>query len=122
MVRSLDARQLVLDGEVIALRADGRPHPFQVTMRRFGRKSADAELRSKLPLSVFLFDCLLIDDDTLIDRPYADRAAALADLAPAALRGPQIRTAAVAEASLFMRSALESGHEGVMVKAPDLTE
>jgi len=32
---------LILDGEAIALRPDGRPHPFQTTMRRLGRK-ADA--------------------------------------------------------------------------------
>ena len=37
-VQALPARQLLLDGEVIALRPDGTPHPFQVTMRRFGRK------------------------------------------------------------------------------------
>src|SRR5262245_18763227 len=35
---ALPAREVVLDGEAIALRADGTPHPFQITMRRFGRK------------------------------------------------------------------------------------
>ena len=34
----MPARELVLDGEAIALRPDGTPQPFQVTMRRFGRK------------------------------------------------------------------------------------
>ena len=58
---------LILDGEVIALRADGRPHPFQVTMRRFGRKLDDEALRRELPLSVFFFDCLLRDGEPLID-------------------------------------------------------
>jgi len=37
-MRSLPAADLILDGEVIALRDDGTPHPFQTTMRRFGRK------------------------------------------------------------------------------------
>ena len=33
----LPVRSAILDGEVLALRADGRPQPFQVTMSRFGR-------------------------------------------------------------------------------------
>src|SRR5215212_1832644 len=35
-VRGLPARELILDGEAIALTAGGAPHTFQVTMRRFG--------------------------------------------------------------------------------------
>ena len=35
--RRLALREAILDGEAIALRPDGRPLPFQVTMRRFGR-------------------------------------------------------------------------------------
>ena len=38
-VAALPARALMLDGEAIALRADGRPQPFQVTMRRFGTQA-----------------------------------------------------------------------------------
>src|SRR3954463_7217253 len=33
---ALPATSAVLDGEAIALRPDGRPHPFQVTGSRFG--------------------------------------------------------------------------------------
>src|SRR6187402_1869548 len=54
---------LILDGEAIALRSDGRPHPFQVTMRRFGRKLDVEALRGELPLSVFFFDCLYRDGE-----------------------------------------------------------
>ncbi len=42
---ALPTPSLVLNGEVIALRADGRPLPFQETMRRFGRKLDVALLR-----------------------------------------------------------------------------
>ena len=46
--------------------ADGSPHPFQVTMRRFGRKLDVARVREELPLSLFFFDCLHLDgEDTL---------------------------------------------------------
>jgi DNA ligase 1 len=79
-VRALPARRLVLDGEVIALRADGTPHPFQATMRRFGRKLDVARLSGELPLTPFFFDLLHLDGDDLIDRPAAERFAALAQV------------------------------------------
>ena len=57
-VRALPARELILDGEVLALRPDGAPHPFQTTMRRFGRKLDVDALRGELPLTPFFFDVL----------------------------------------------------------------
>ena len=60
-VRALPARELILDGETIALGSDGAPLPFQVTMRRFGRKLDVEKLRADLPLAVFFFDCLRLD-------------------------------------------------------------
>src|SRR4030095_3540908 len=36
--RAMPARELILDGEALALAPDGAPHPFQTTMRRFGRR------------------------------------------------------------------------------------
>ena len=62
-------RDLILDGEVLAFRKDGRPHPFQTTMRRFGRKLDVAELRRELPLTPYFFDCLYLDGETLLDLP-----------------------------------------------------
>src|SRR5215472_1038486 len=44
-VRHLAAPSMILDGEAIALAEDGRPRPFQVTMRRFGRKLDVGRLR-----------------------------------------------------------------------------
>lgn len=116
---ALPVRSLVLDGEAIVLRNDGRPHPFQVTMRRFGRRTSDDEIRAKLPLSVFLFDCLYAGGDELIDAPYRDRYRMLADISPDSLRAPRIETSDPVSASRFLARALDEGHEGVMVKAPD---
>ena len=72
-LRAATAKQLILDGEAIALRADGRPHPFQLTMRRFGRKLDVDALRGELPLSVFFFDCLYRDGAPLVDHPASER-------------------------------------------------
>jgi ATP-dependent DNA ligase I len=116
-VLALPVEGVVLDGEVIALRPDERPHPFQVTMSRFG-SSVDVEVqRSSVPLSPVFFDCLHVDGDDLLDRPCAERFVHLAKHVPEALRVPRIETAEPAEADRFLEDALAHGHEGVMVKA-----
>ena len=118
-VRALPARVLVLDGEAIAYDASGRPHPFQVTMRRFGRRLEVEKLSTELPVRVFFFDCLRVDERSLADRPLRDRADALTAVLPAALRIPRIVTASASEARAFYQAALAAGHEGVMAKALD---
>ncbi len=117
-VLALPARALVLDGEVIALRDDGRPHPFQVTMRRFGRTSNVQALREELPLDVFLFDILHRDGSDVLDHPLRERAALLADSAPEVLRVERLLTADPAAAAAFLGRSYAAGHEGVMAKAP----
>jgi DNA ligase-1 len=77
---ALPASAVVLDGEAIALREDGRPHPFQVTASRFGSHATAGGLR----LTPALFDVLHLDGEDLLDRPGAERSAALAALVPRA--------------------------------------
>jgi DNA ligase-1 len=116
-VRGLPARRLILDGEAIALRADGTPHPFQITMKRFGRKLNVEQAMEQLPLSPFFFDVLHADGGDLIDEPQERRAAALAGIAPEAVRVPGRIVASAAEADAFLKEALARGHEGIMAKS-----
>src|SRR2546430_11851259 len=115
----ISLRETILDGEAIALRAppDGTPLPFQVTMRRFGRKLDVDRLRAELPLASFFFDILYADGAPLLDEPYARRFAALEGLVPAAQRVPRIVTADPRQAAAFFQQALAAGHEGLMAKA-----
>ena len=106
----------ILDGEAIALRADSRPHPFQVTMRRFGRRLDVEAQRTELPLAVFFFDCLLLDDVTLVDRGAGERHDELRRILPK-LVTPSLMTSSAEEARRFYSEALAHGHEGVMAKA-----
>ncbi|WP_106094894.1 ATP-dependent DNA ligase [Enhygromyxa salina] len=114
---AMPVRAAIFDGEAIALRDDGSPHPFQVTMRRFGRRLDVDSMRQALPLTVRLFDCLRIDDDTLIDDSSLRRWSALESTAPLDLLVPRIVVSTVQEARDFMARALDEGHEGVMAKA-----
>ncbi len=117
VTRDLPARTLILDGEAIALKPDGAPQPFQVTMRRFGRKLDVHTMRAELPLSVSFFDCLKLDDEDLIDLPSRERAAAMRAILPSSLIVPGIVTADVNTAQDFFDAALRAGHEGVMAKS-----
>ena len=116
-VRRLPVHTAVLDGEAIAFDGSGRPHPFQVTMRRFGRKLNVAALGEALPIGAFFFDCLRLERDSLADRPTVERIEALVRVVPSAMRMPRLVTSSEAEASAFYDAALAAGHEGLMAKS-----
>src|SRR5439155_17580658 len=118
-VRRLPLADAILDGEAIALRPDGTPLPFQVTMRRFGRKLDVERLRAELPLASFFFDILYADGALLLDEPYARRFAALAAAVPDAQRVSRLVTADPAAAAAFFERAIASGQEGLVAKGLD---
>jgi len=116
-VLALPARELILDGEVIALTPDERPLAFQDTMRRFGRRLDVDALRAELPLTPFFFDVLFHDGESLIDRPLAERLEVLDRDLPASLRVRRIVATDLEAGAAFQADALARGHEGVMVKS-----
>jgi DNA ligase-1 len=117
--RRLPAQQLVLDGETLAFNAAGRPHAFQTTMRRFGRKLDVATLQQELPMRAYYFDCLLRDAENLADRPARERWEALAAVVSEEQLIPRRVTRANESAAAFYDQALAAGHEGLMAKALD---
>lgn len=118
-VGALDAHTLILDGEVIALKPDGAPYPFQDTMRRFGRVLDIQRMRETMPLSVFFFDCLHLNGEDLIGRPGGERFEALCAVVPPSMIMPRLATSDLASAQAFYNDAMQRQHEGVMVKAID---
>jgi DNA ligase-1 len=116
-VRDFPDPTLVLDGEAIALDPAGRPLPFQVTMRRFGRKLNIEALRGEIPLHGFFFDCLYGDGRSLVDRPLRERQTVLERIVPAAMQFPRIVTSSAAAATAFYQQAMAAGQEGIMAKS-----
>jgi len=116
-VRAFPAEELILDGEVIALDKDQRPLPFQVTMRRFGRRLDVDALRGELPVVPFFFDILQIDGEDLLDHQLHQRLTRLDAIVPVTMRVPRVVTADLADAKRFEATALERGHEGLMAKS-----
>ncbi|MFY1687448.1 ATP-dependent DNA ligase [Plantactinospora sp. WMMB782] len=195
-VRSLPARELVLDGEAIALDAAGRPRPFQETASRaatrgarravrdgtgqgrdpdgaaeggsrsFGAAPVDAStagsVRSVGPVDIsevprigssgvapaeipgperptavspsvvaaastsggvvltpYFFDILHLDGVDLLDAPGHERWAALARTVAPAQLVERITVDTVEQASAAFAAAVDAGHEGIVVKAPE---
>jgi DNA ligase-1 len=137
VAEGLDSDRFVLDGEVIALDAEGRPRPFQEVAGRVGSRSDVRSAAAALPLSPVFFDILAADGEDLLDLTFAERHAALARLVPEPMR---VRRTIVLDASSeaaeaagdaqaadegrataeeFLRETLNRGHEGVVIKALD---
>jgi DNA ligase-1 len=114
VVKGLPWREVILDGEAIALKADGRPQPFQVTMSQFSSRLTPGRGPGDLPLSAFFFDILYADGASLLDAPYARRSDVMGTHLP---RPPRLVTQDPAAARAFLDAALAAGHEGVMAKA-----
>ena len=117
-LRAATDRDVILDGEVVAIGPEGRPLPFQTVLRRFRRKHGVAAAREAIALVPRMFDCLYADGETLLDRPLSERRQVLesvmADhLAPQKVLGDEDEIREVYE------QALRDGHEGVMLKLPD---
>jgi DNA ligase-1 len=119
VARAMPARELVLDGEAIALRPDGTPRPFQETMRRFGRKLDVDRLTYDLPITPIFFDALYVDGHPLVDEPLTRRVSLLGDQVQPANLVPRLVTADAESARDFAARALAAGHEGVMAKSID---
>ncbi|WP_329214569.1 ATP-dependent DNA ligase [Streptomyces sp. NBC_01485] len=120
--RELAGSRFILDGEVIALDATGRPRSFQETAGRVGSRVDVATAAEAVPVSPVFFDALSVDGRDLLDLPFAQRHAELARLVPEPMRvrrtvvsGPEDAGAA----EEFSRQTLLRGHEGVVVKALD---
>jgi DNA ligase-1 len=119
LARTFEAHTLVLDGEAIVQDAAGYPSPFQVTMRRFGRKLDVESLRKALPISAFFFDCMRLEEQSVAERPTRERIEALGKAVPPRFLIPRLVTTSASEAASFYAAAIAAGHEGLMAKSLD---
>jgi DNA ligase-1 len=106
----------ILEGEVLPIDDAGRPRPFQELMRRFRRVKDVSRLVREVPVAVRLFDALQVGETPLIDRPYAERWAALEEVRGGVATVDRIVATGADDAERFLAGVLAAGHEGVMVK------
>jgi len=111
--RSLEATDLILDGEALALDESGRPRPFQDTA------STTATQSGATGIQPFFFDLLLHEDDSLIESPTRERLDRLDAVVPEPLRVRRQVTTSADEAQQFFDRAIADGQEGVILKRLD---
>lgn len=110
------ARNAVLDGEIVAFDDGGRPS-FQRLQRRMHTRDPRHvdRARADAPVTYMVFDLLVVDGETLVDQPLAQRLARLDELLVPG--GAVQRSEATPEtgAALFDAAAAH-GLEGVIAK------
>jgi bifunctional non-homologous end joining protein LigD len=79
--RALSHHRAILDGEIVALDAEGKPS-FGALQRRMhvGSESTVRRLAKEAPVTYIIFDLLWLDGHSLMDLPYTERRARLAEL------------------------------------------
>lgn len=116
LARGFRPDKAIFEGETVAVQPDGRPLPFQTTMRRFGRVRDIERMKKEIPLTSFFFDLLYLGGEPLFDEPYRKRFELLSESVPSGYRIPQIVTADEEVVRDFPIKSLEAGHEGIMAK------
>jgi len=117
--KSIKTKEVIAEGEIIAIDKSGRPFPFQYLMKRFKRVHDIERLKKSIPLKLYLFDILFVDGMSLVDETYEKRWKLLEEICPKDLLASRIITKDLKEARAFMGESIKSGHEGLMIKDLD---
>ena len=112
----LSATEAIVEGEAIAVDAQGRPLPFQHLMRRFRRKHDVEEMVNEIPVQLFLFDALYLDGESLLGLSNQVRWEALQTTTAGQNLVCRLLPKTVQEAKDFAEQSYRDGHEGVMAK------
>jgi bifunctional non-homologous end joining protein LigD len=117
--RALGSHSAILDGEIVAFDAEGRPS-FQALQPRIHLRG-DAAVRrraAEIPVTYAIFDLLWLDGHSLMELPYSERRDRLADLRleDEHWRVPQHHPGA---GSALLRATGEQRLEGIVAKRLD---
>jgi len=122
---ALRAKEAIVEGEAVPVDANtGEFLPFQEVSRRRGRKTDVDRMAQDFPVTLFAFDCLLLEGEDLTTRGYRDRRGALERILRETdgVRLATMRTVReLLDAESFFDEALQKGCEGLMAKSLDST-
>ncbi|MBB3097832.1 bifunctional non-homologous end joining protein LigD [Actinoplanes campanulatus] len=110
----LGGRRVALDGELVALDASG-VSDFSRLQHRIGVNEPSTQILRAVPVTLYVFDLLVIDQQDIMAAPYAERRAMLEELQVhgTAVDTPPSFTDAAAE---VYAAAQEHGLEGIVCK------
>jgi DNA ligase-1 len=124
LAHEFSGHDVIVEGEAVALDADGKLRPFQDVARRRGRKTDLEAVAAEVPITVFLFDVIAVDGVSQMHLPMAERRAVLAKLIGKGGAAGRVRMStqkvATDEKGMeeFFDAAVEDGAEGIMCKDP----
>jgi bifunctional non-homologous end joining protein LigD len=118
--RALSHHRAVLDGEIVALDAEGKPS-FGALQRRMhvGSETAVRRLAKETPVTYVIFDLLWLDGHSLMDLPYTERRARLAALDLGDGGRWRVPDHVVGHGEQLLAATAEQGLEGVIAKRLD---
>jgi bifunctional non-homologous end joining protein LigD len=111
-------RSVVLDGEIVAFDAKGRPS-FARLQQRMHVLKPNAQLRNDVPTTFYVFDVLEVDGDDVTGRPYLERRQVLEGLHLEAKRVQVPPFWTDVDGQTMLDTARENGLEGVVAKKID---
>jgi bifunctional non-homologous end joining protein LigD len=118
--RALSHHRAVLDGEIVALDAEGKPS-FGALQRRMhvGSESTVRRLAKEAPVTYVIFDLLWLDGHSLMDMPYSERRARLAELELGDGGRWRVPDYVVGHGEQLLAATDQQGLEGVIAKRLD---
>ena len=120
-LKKLIKHECIVEGEMIALDAKGNFLPFQETVVR-KRKYDIGDMAKKVPLSIFLFDVLMIDGKNVMHETNEERRKILESiipLNPVVKIMPRIIANSTKDIEMFFERAIKAGTEGIIAKKLD---
>lgn len=111
----------IVEGEMIALAPSGKFLPFQETMQR--KRKYDIEAMSgKIPLTIYLFDALVVDGENIMDKPNDQRRKTLEEIVKEGDGMGTVRlmnrilVESISDIEKYFIKALADGTEGIIAK------
>lgn len=122
---AIRAEEAIVEGEAVPVDSNtGEFLPFQEVSRRRGRKTDVERMAQEFPVTLFVFDCLLLEGEDLTTTTYLERRAAVDTVLKESdriRRATYKRTSEAKVAEAFFDEALQAGCEGLMAKSLEST-
>ena len=100
----------IIDTEIYPIESDGRPAPFKKMGTRIHSKNVK-EAIEKCPVELAVFDCMMFNDENLMDLPLKDRINTIVKFPKQA-----VRSTLKEENDIFYNLSINDGYEGIMIK------
>jgi len=120
MMEAVKSKSCIVEGEMVCIDPDtGEMRPFQELMHR-KRKYDITKAMQEYPVKVFLFDCMYVDGEELLEKSYPERRKKLEEIITRTDRVTLAEAKVVRspeDLEEFMLKAVEDGCEGLVVKS-----